>query len=146
MIAEFFGGTLIYSAGLHRRHFAPRVCFIVGFLALLGVVAGNRRLVFFNSITLIPLTVVVLSGVQVKGVLKSICGILGDVSYPLYILHYPIYRLAFLDAGFKQLNPVVQTFSVSVVSVTVSMMMVPVDSKLRRWLTNRLGVAGGNKK
>ena len=145
VIAEFFGGTLIYSTGLHRRQFSRGVCFITGFLALLGVVSGNRRLVFFDSITLIPMTVVVMSGVQVEGVFKTLCGIFGKVSYPLYILHYPIYRVAFLDAGFKQLNPVAQTFLVSVVSVTVSLLMVPVDSKLRRWLTNRLGVAGSSR-
>ncbi len=64
---------------------------------------------FVNSLTLVPLSVALLCSVSIEGIGKGICKVLGELSYPLYVIHFPIYRLVFESFEIRRLNPVAQT-------------------------------------
>lgn len=91
-----------------------------------------------NTFIFLPLTVVLMSTVPVSGVAKALCKTLGDLSYPLYVLHFPIYRLVFGLSEVKSLSPVAQTLLIGGFCVIVSLLLINVDLKLRKWLMAQL--------
>lgn len=137
--AGFFCGALIYSAGLHRMRFPTALTIVFVFLTLLAMWSSSHRVAKVSQITLVPLTVVLLSTSNVSGLASSICKWLGDISYPLYILHFPVYRLAyelFLDAG--SIQPLTHTLLIGCASTALAVLVVTGDLQLRKQLQRRL--------
>jgi peptidoglycan/LPS O-acetylase OafA/YrhL len=67
---------------------------------------------------------------------KRICKVLGELSYPLYVIHFPIYRLVFESFDVRFLNPVAQTLIVAAVSIVLALVLARADQELRRKLTS----------
>lgn len=82
------------------------------------------------------------AGGQVEGgVMKSICKFLGNLSYPLYIIHYPIvyiYMAYVQNNNYKLADswPVAIALFVAVVIVAYTLMRL-YDIPLRKWLRNK---------
>ncbi len=136
--AEFFAGALVYSTGLHLKTFRAKIIFGTSLAAILCFALENSKLALVNSITLIPLMVIMLSTVQIAGWWRSACKLLGDLSYPLYILHFPLYRLLYEIRTIKLLSPMAQTFLLSAIAMVASFAMVSLDLRARRWLMAKL--------
>ncbi len=138
VIAEFFFGTLIFALGLHLKKYPKPLALIVVLVALLFFFTSSTRVALINTFIFLPLTVVLMSTVPVSGVAKALCKTLGDLSYPLYVLHFPIYRLVFGLSEVKSLSPVAQTLLIGGFCVIVSLLLINVDLKLRKWLMAQL--------
>lgn len=143
VIAEFFTGTLIYAVGLHR-HKLHRICtwIALGVTALTIIRFDFWEHALLSSVTLVPLTIMLASTVQPAGLARRICQVLGDLSYPLYILHFPLFRLADELTGLRALSPVAQTLLMASVSIVLAMALGAADLRLRRWLLRRTRPAG----
>jgi peptidoglycan/LPS O-acetylase OafA/YrhL len=136
VFAGFLLGSWIYSRGLHRKHYPLALSLAVGLLALL--LLKSSRFAMLNSITLVPLTVVLLSTVRVQGMLRSACKVLGDISYPVYILHVPLYRFLYETTALRSLHVVRQTLLVSAICIVLSLLLAVLDLGLRKSLMARL--------
>ncbi|OLZ77877.1 Acyltransferase family [Chromobacterium violaceum] len=91
VIYAFFMGTLIYNYHSQKIYNFSVIVPIIMFIAFFS---SSSKVAFFNSIVIAPLSVYFLSQLTHKhGIKSKICSILGDISYPIYILHFPIYRL-----------------------------------------------------
>jgi len=62
--------------------------------------------------------------------------VLGELSYPLYVIHFPIYRLMFESFEIRVLNPVAQTLMVAAISIVLALLLARADQELRRKLTS----------
>jgi peptidoglycan/LPS O-acetylase OafA/YrhL len=138
VIAEFFVGTLIFTMGLHLKVYPKALLFIVSSLVLASIFFSNTKVALVNTFILLPLTVILMSTVIVDGGFKTICKALGDLSYPLYVLHFPLYRLAFALGDLEVLSPLTQTIFIGALCVFISFLLIGIDVKIRKWLTARL--------
>jgi peptidoglycan/LPS O-acetylase OafA/YrhL len=142
VIAEFFFGTLIYSLGLHRKKFPLVLVILVSIISLLCLFSSNHTVALFDSLTLIPVAVILIATVKIQNIaVRSLCKKLGDLSYCLYILHFAFYRLVFELFDMKSLSPLVQTFIVAAACLAVSASLSGVEMKTRRWFMSRLASA-----
>jgi peptidoglycan/LPS O-acetylase OafA/YrhL len=80
---------------------------------------------------------------QIKGAFANkLCTFLGDISYPVYIIHYPI-TYVFYAWVVKNNIPVMQGLAVGIgillFTLTLSYLLLKYyDQPVRRWLANRL--------
>jgi peptidoglycan/LPS O-acetylase OafA/YrhL len=135
VIAEFFAGVFIFSIGLQHKHPHPVFTAFITGAALLGFFIGSPKIAFINSLTLVPLSVALLCSVSIDGIGKRICRMLGELSYPLYVIHFPVYRLVFESFNVRALNPVAQTLTVAAISIALALLLARADQELRRKLT-----------
>jgi peptidoglycan/LPS O-acetylase OafA/YrhL len=135
---EFLIGVWIYTAHWHARR--PSVWLLVptGGLSLLLFATGNSTITFVNSITLVPLTIALASSARVPPLGRGLCKWLGDMSYPIYVLHYPLYALAFGLLPIDQLQPVVQVVCITLAVVPIAYAGNALDMRVRRWLGEKM--------
>ena len=136
VIAEFFAGVFIFSMGLQYKRAHPVFTATVTIAALACFAIGSPKVAFVNSLTLVPLSVALLCSVSIEGIGKGICKVLGELSYPLYVIHFPIYRLVFESFEIRVLNPIVQTLVVAGISIVLALLLARADQELRRKLTS----------
>jgi peptidoglycan/LPS O-acetylase OafA/YrhL len=137
VVAEFFMGALIYQLGFHNKQARPKLTLLVGVSVAILLLLGRGALV--NSITLIPLIVVLASAIKIElRTWKSICKVLGNISYPLYIVHFPMYRLVWQTPIIRTLTPLAQTVVVSVICLLFALLLAAIDERLRKILTVRI--------
>jgi peptidoglycan/LPS O-acetylase OafA/YrhL len=74
--------------------------------------------------------------VSIEGIGKGVCKVLGELSYPLYVIHFPIYRLVFESFDIRVLNPAAQTLVVAGISIVLALLLARADQELRRKLTS----------
>jgi peptidoglycan/LPS O-acetylase OafA/YrhL len=109
-----------------------------GGLSLLLFATGNSTITFVNSITLVPLTIALASSARVPPLGRGLCKWLGDMSYPIYVLHYPLYALAFGLLPIDQLQPVVQVVCITLAVVPIAYAGNALDMRVRRWLGEKM--------
>jgi peptidoglycan/LPS O-acetylase OafA/YrhL len=143
VVAEFFAGVLIYQFGLHKKTARPKLTlFVGGAMACVLVGLGDEQAALVNSLTLIPLIVVLSSAIKIESqVLIRTCKMLGNISYPLYIVHFPIYRLLWQIPQIQALAPILQTALMSCLCILLSLLLAVLDEHLRRSLTARAAFA-----
>ena len=129
-------------------------CFLVASLLIVAVVCmeqigGYEHPLYdgvfnlFCTLLLFPLLVVWCAGVAVCGPrLSAVCRFLGRLSYPLYLMHYPLVYLFFMwidthhDAPFSVLAfTSVSVFLLSLLAAYAAMTLW--DEPVRAWLTRR---------
>jgi len=113
MIYPFFAGVLLFRMGklIHVNH-AFWVC--SGLIAVILAIPriGGPNQVWMNGlyeafciIVLFPLIVCLGAGGQLKGTYSTrICRFLGEISYPIYITHYPLIYLYTAWVGDKHFS------------------------------------------
>lgn len=96
----------------------------------------------FCIIILFPILVAMGAGSPVSGKSAKICKFLGDISYPLYIIHYPIIYTLF--GAWKQKNPDISPEQTILINVALYFFCIFVayaslkidDEPVREWLKN----------
>lgn len=91
MMFPFFAGLLLFRTGkLIKMRFAFPICSLI--LAILFFLPTFRYNGFYEAASIIiafPLIVAIGAGGAVSGAWAKICKFAGDISYPIYITHYP---------------------------------------------------------
>lgn len=140
--AEFFIGAMIYALCIHRKAVPPALAWGVGALALAGFAVESRDLHLLDALTLVPLTVALMSTlVLARPAAKRLCRVLGDLSYPVYVLHFPIYRLLYAWLDFRSITRLHQTLLAAAVCLVAALLLIPIDYAVRRRLTRRISVS-----
>lgn len=138
VIYEFFAGVLIYSLHLYKKTPPKPLIFLVALLAFFLFSVGNTLVCLANAVIFIPLTVVLMSTARVQGIATYVMKFLGEISYPLYVLHLPLYRLLMDFDEIKTLNAVPQTLVICLFCLCAAAMLWPVDMRLRKALMARV--------
>ena len=85
------------------------------------------------------------SGVTTDKASTGVCKFLGDLSYPLYIVHYPVMYLFYAWLIKNQLYTVADTWQVVLLVFAVNITLAVValklyDEPVRRWLAAKLRI------
>ncbi len=128
---HFFIGAFLYTA-------YPR--FGTSTKALAYLFIGMLFLAFCVSVTplkmvplfaLAPLAVLFSAKVDVQGPAADFFKFLGDLSYPLYIVHWPVFQLLYLFVDFGQLGPYYKLAAMSLVTMGFAWALIYVDRYVR---------------
>lgn len=150
LMFPFFGGILLQRVSklVHLKH-AFLWCSILVITVLAFPRVGGSEHLWLNGmydsaaiILLFPVIVFLGAGGELKGKYSSrICKFLGDISYPLYITHYPIIYMytAWVynhKIPFSQAWPVALLVIVSSISLAYACLKL-YDEPVRKWLAKR---------
>jgi peptidoglycan/LPS O-acetylase OafA/YrhL len=151
---SFFVGVLLFRL---RRHLSPRafrgssgiaaaLLLATTLIAVISVSTPLTRSIwfeFFAVVVLFPITVYQGSRVELPALWTGLCAFLGDISYPLYILHAPLLRPLFNTAVINYANAhmLFRLFSLPVYILALILLTWLLgrycDLPVRRWLTSR---------
>ena len=135
--AEFFLGALIWQQGWHRSGFASWLRFAwvaVGVGCLLAFAMSSPKVALLDTLIGVPLTITLLAGVEVGGWARTICRQLGEISYPLYIVHYPLFQLCYELTRLRELPPALQVAVVALPALVFAALLAKLDRAVRaRW-------------
>jgi peptidoglycan/LPS O-acetylase OafA/YrhL len=150
LLFPFFGGVLLFRMGklIHIKNAFWLCSLLIVIVLCIPRVGGKEHLWMnglyesFTIIVLFPLIVSMGAGGTIKGKRSiSICKFLGDISYPLYITHYP---LIYLYTAWVVDNriPVGQGLWVGLLLVIVAIVIAYAclklyDEPIRKWLKKR---------
>lgn len=144
MMFPFFGGLLLFRVGkLIHVPAAFTVC--AGALTLLFILPYFKYNGLYEAACIIigfPIIVAAGAGGKIKGSAAKICKFLGDISYPLYIIHYPIIYIYTAWLSKEKPTPN-QYIPVAIGSFFLMLLIGYVSLKLydepvRKWLKNKV--------
>lgn len=152
LLFPFFGGLLLYRLGrVIRVKHALWIATAVMVAVMVAPYVGDKESPWINGlyeasmiIFVFPLVVLVGAGGTLHSRLsEKVCDFLGELSYPLYLMHYPICYIYFSwIRGGEKIRPLSETWPVAlgifVGSVVLSwLVMRYVDAPIRRRLSAR---------
>jgi peptidoglycan/LPS O-acetylase OafA/YrhL len=128
----FFLGALIFSQGFHLKK--QRLFLSLGLAALFFILcaSSNGKVAFLNSILLAPLVIGFCASVEVNQRVRQCCAFLGALSYPLYILHIPVYRLMVIFWGDELTSPAYRVILAMVCAIGIASIAGRFDTLLRQ--------------
>ena len=134
-IGEFFLGGLVCTyrdaVKLQSKLLAAAMAVLVA-LSFYYPFPGSR---IVSAMLIYPAFVLFASKVEVSGAVAKACEVLGTISYPLYILHMPLYRMLY-DAFDLGVHSVYGRAAIGVIVITPCMYVAArLDAKLRAYLS-----------
>jgi peptidoglycan/LPS O-acetylase OafA/YrhL len=131
VIYHFFIGVLIYTQyqkyGLNSKLIA-----FISVALFLAVFSVNSSLVsMFTLFILAPFVVLANAKITFKGNFESVCTWLGDISYPLYITHWPIFQLLYLFGHLENLTLPLRVIFMGLIAVMFAWIFSIIDRKVR---------------
>lgn len=151
VLFDFFAGVAIYRLREHlmaKGTSLPAIPAWLGVALLLAIFAvpatGVWRQAFdaLAAIVLMPLLVTLVSGAKVNGRLARLCGLLGTLSYGVYVLHVPLLGVSLLalDIIHVQLpyGFLMVVLMALIAGSTAALAHYVYDTPIRRWLTKAL--------
>ncbi|RZM02769.1 MAG: acyltransferase, partial [Pedobacter sp.] len=144
MMFPFFAGLLLFRMGkLIRLPMAYIVCsFLLIIVFFLPVTKFNGLLDAACIIIVFPIIVAAGAGGKVNGWLAKLCKFSGDISYPIYIVHYPFIYIYTSWVAVKK--PAPQEVLVVAICLFVFFMVLAYaalklyDEPVRAWLKKKL--------
>ncbi len=131
VIYHFFIGILVYTKYQKYGLNSKLVAFISILLLMLAFAFDSSLVSMLTLFFLSPFVVLANAKVTLNGLAERICTWLGDISYPLYIVHWPIFQLLYLFGNLKGLTPSARVFVMSCLAIIFSWLLAIVDKKLR---------------
>ena len=83
-----------------------------------------------NTLVLAPLTIAATAGQQLGGLLRRACSWLGELSSPLYIVHYPLFQLTYEMSRLRSVDPRLQVLSVGTLAIGIAWALARADRAL----------------
>ena len=151
LLYPFFAGLLLYRLGIiiRTRHGYIWASLLIAALLMMPYV-GTETTQWTNGLyeclcilILFPLIVSMGAGSNISGKASKVCTFIGNLSYPLYITHYPLIYIHVAWAHEYSDLPLATHIAVSVAVFIISIAnayacMKLWDAPVRKWLTNRL--------
>jgi peptidoglycan/LPS O-acetylase OafA/YrhL len=136
VVSEFFLGALIFELRLHERRVSPRLAGLVVIACFIGFLSSKSMVALANALFVVPLAILSAAGLQARGRGLALCQWLGNISYPLYIVHYPLFQLAF-ELGLRTVDPKRQVAAVGLLAIGLAWMLARGDRALQAWIGRR---------
>lgn len=141
---SFFSGVLIFQLKDKIQSFSrfnPIYLLLVIVLVLaVPKFEGHKAFWFVGAVVLMPLSVFYSSKcvVEIDSVWHRVCEYLGNISYPVYCVHFPLLMAAsvFFSSGENYILLIVSLIFASV--ATAHLLMTYVESPIRRFITRRV--------
>lgn len=131
---HFFIGVFIYTQyekyGLNSR----LIAFISVTLLLASFLLNSSLVSMFTLFILAPFTVLANAKITFKGYAERVCTWLGDISYPLYIVHWPIFQLLYLFGHLEGLSLPVRVVVMGIITIIFAWLLAMVDKNVREKL------------
>ena len=133
----FAVGILFFRSGAWRK--APRVPIaLIGVaLAIFLIMPGENGPIYAVVVLLVILPATLLLGARASPgpAVSGVCAWLGDLSYPLYVLHFPVGRAVIYGIKTRVPDDRIQTAVALLVSVIAAWAALKLfDEPVRRWL------------
>lgn len=128
--AEFFLGCLIFLFHQRLPRAYPWLALVSLGLFLLFMAHPGDQTRYAGLFVLCPALILLMSRVSVSGALQRGCTRLGELSYPLYVTHFPIYRLLYEIDAFRTASDLAQLVVAATLALTTATLLIPAD----RWL------------
>jgi peptidoglycan/LPS O-acetylase OafA/YrhL len=90
-----------------------------------------------NALIFAPILIAVFAKVTMPESSLNTCKFLGDISYPLYVTHFPLYRLLYESELMNNLTPAAQTIVFATIAMGVAITLVKFDEYIRNSLKKR---------
>jgi len=141
VISEFFMGILVYQ---HYEKIKAKPWLTVAIAgAVFGLMSiGNTKLSLINMFILCPLLVLLCAKIQFKTIGNKVCTYLGNLSFPLYIVHVPIYHFMLNFEPISTLPIANKVIAISLTAIVISTLLIKGDKVVR----NRLNLLFGLRK
>lgn len=150
LLYPFFAGVLLSRLGklIHIKG-AFWICSILIAVVLMIPRIGNENSLWMNGlyesfciILIFPLIVSIGAGGVIKNPFSlKICKVLGDISYPLYITHYPLiywYTAWIVDNKVSLSDGYISGIGVLIASIVIGYLCLKLyDEPVRSWLQNK---------
>lgn len=134
-------GIVLFRSNIWRR--VPRIPVVLvgGALGIALTMPGENGPIYNLAVLFILLPAAVLLAANAKPVpaTAGICAFLGDLSYPLYVLHFPVGRAVIYAIKGNIIDDRIQTaIAVSVSTIVSWVALKAYDEPVRRWLRGRV--------
>jgi len=139
VISEFFMGILIYQH-YEKIKARPLLTFIITAVVFGLMSSGDAKLGLINMFLLSPMLVLLSANIAFNDVGNKICTHLGDLSYPLYIMHVPIYHFMFNFEPISKLAPVPKIAAIALTAIMISSLLIRADQIVRNKLNHFFGL------
>lgn len=150
LLYPFFAGVLLSRLGklIHIKG-AFWVCSILITIVLALPRFGDDNTLWMNGlyesfviILIFPIIVAIGAGGQIKSAFSAkICKLLGDISYPIYITHYPLiywYTAWVVDNKVSLRDGLIPGIALLVASIVLAFVCLKLyDEPIRNWLQNK---------
>lgn len=134
---HFFVGILICTQ-YQKYDFNSKLVALMSVVLLLTSYAFDSSLVsMFSLFLLAPFVVLANAKITFNGYVESVCTWLGDISYPLYIVHWPIFQLLYLFGHLESLTLSLRVFVMGMIAVMFAWIFSIIDRKVRVILTRQ---------
>jgi peptidoglycan/LPS O-acetylase OafA/YrhL len=134
VIAEFFLGAWLYQ--LRPQTWRPHSLLAVGAAVLFfgAMFSAHPWINFFDALLIAPLTVALAASLSLSRFFHKTASLAGKLSYPLYLVHYPLYRIASSNRFVVLLSPRAHLATMACLALTLAWAFLPVDTAIRQWL------------
>jgi peptidoglycan/LPS O-acetylase OafA/YrhL len=140
-----------FAVGMALYRLRDRIPLVSPWLALLPMLCfmalfplHNNLVGLLNVTVFAPLAVLLAARTRLPQAAAGVCKWLGDLSYPLYICHVPVWGLVLAVPGFLQLGGATQTGLACLAALACATALSPVDKAIRRrWLARQARSAPG---
>jgi peptidoglycan/LPS O-acetylase OafA/YrhL len=134
----FFIGTYIYQFNKINFLLSPNYKFKLFFLLLIVLffISTNEIMAFINSLVIMPLAVLIFSYESTNLKNKLVYISLGFISYPLYVLHIPLFTYMFRHLGFIfNYGPIISLLMAGFITLFCATVLGYFDLKFRKLFT-----------
>ncbi len=138
VIAGFFVGVWISEAKLYQTKTPAWMAYGLILVSFSAFALAHKQIQLANIFFIIPALIICCASIDVQGVLRHSCAMLGELSYPLYVIHMPIYQLLYAVPEFLALSPLPKLLGASLVTVPAAFILIYVDRHVRAALSRKL--------
>ena len=85
---------------------------------------------------MVPASIICLATTEVDGWIKKICNYLGGISYPLYIVHLPIFLLVTSIPLISSLDLRIEFLVLVIVTILITSALSPLEKRMRSKISN----------
>ncbi|MGC8732978.1 MAG: acyltransferase family protein, partial [Halothiobacillaceae bacterium] len=134
VIAEFFLGIWLYQLRPQAWR-TPRLLTVVGSVLFFGLMfSGHQWIEFIDSLFIAPMLIAGAAGLHLHKSLRKTAMLGGRLSYPLYLIHYPLYRILSAIPVISLVSPRVHLSIVTAIAIGLALASLPADAAIRHWL------------
>jgi peptidoglycan/LPS O-acetylase OafA/YrhL len=141
VIYHFFIGVLIYTMYLRFGLKSKPVAYISVVCLLIFFAINSSLTSMFSLFILAPFIVLANAKITFSGYTENICTWLGDISYPLYIVHWPIFQLLYMFGYMENLPSPLRVIAMGLVTVILAWLLGIADKNIRVKLSKISGAS-----
>lgn len=143
---SFVFGVVLYRFRIGRTRARSWLGFILASVVLVGILTIHVDSVmrgWFDLISVMlifPALVLVAAATEPPPLLQKACALSGDISYPIYAIHYPLMILYVIGAKRLEGQPMLFGLIFILVMVVAAMLVLRYyDAPLRKWISRGIG-------